>query len=340
MDMTETSQTEEMKRYLFHEMPEKEREVLEEHFFEDSEYFYELVELENDLVDNYARGKLTGKDLTRFEQSLTRSPERREKISNARALQTLIAEEKPKSADTIAPTLWERIADFFTLKTSFLQYATGVLAILLACTTGFLLYQNWQARQEFARLQNEQQKELDERNDLQKQIDRIQQERQVLAKQLESERGEKDLIKAEDDKKQVEIEQLKRRLKNLPQEKNKPAQNSNEINPPKPVLAVSILPTGRGGSGVNPTAKIITTKGNQTARVTVPLPGNKDYASFEITTPSGKIVDSGTIAEGAKSFVFYLPPQATDFEIKVSERDTRGSMESLGTYRLKLKKQR
>jgi hypothetical protein len=338
--MTETSQLEEMKRYLFHEMSETERETLEERFFEDTDYFYELADLENNLVDRYSRRKLTGKDLTRFEQSLIKSPERQAKIANARALQTLIAEERPASLPVSVPTVWERIAGFFTLKMSALQYATGALAILLACTTGFLLYQNWQARQEFAKLQNERQKELDEKNDLQEQIDRIWQERQVLAKQLESERGEKDFIKAEDDKKQIEIEQLKRRLENLSQEKNNPSQNPSEINPPKPFLAVSILPTGRGANSVNPLVKLVTTGGRQKARVTVPLSDEKNYASFEITNPKGETIDSGTITEGAKSFVFYLPPENTDFEIKVSERLTRGGMESLGTYQLKLKKQR
>ena len=336
--MTETSQTEEMKRFLFYEMSEKEREAIEDRFFEDSDYFYELSELENDLVDSYARGDLKGNDLIRFEKSLTKSPDRREQIKNARALQTLIAEEKPATAPVVvAPTLWERIAAFFTIKMSVMQYATGALAILLACTTGFLFYRNWQTRQEFARLQNEKQQEANEKNNLQEQIDRIQQERQDLAKQLEDSRGEKESIQAEYDKKQAQIEQLQRQRDNLPREKNIPQQNPQEIAPPKPFLAFSIIPTGRGGSDVSPTVRTIIRNGKQLARVTVPLPAGKDYGSYEITTPSEKLI-KGAIVERAKSFTFDLSPEDKDFEIKVNERaNTRGGSEILGTFRLEPK---
>jgi hypothetical protein len=77
--MTETSQTEEMKRFVFYEMTEKEREAVEDRFFEDSDYFYELSELENDLVDSYVRGELIGTDLKRFEESLIKSPEKEQR---------------------------------------------------------------------------------------------------------------------------------------------------------------------------------------------------------------------------------------------------------------------
>ena len=116
MSLNETVQLEEMKRYLFGELSEKEREKLEDRFFEDSDYFYELTELENELVDKYAQGKLKGSELTRFEQSLARSPDRREKIANARAIRTLIIDEKP--ALIPIATLGERISNFFGFKIS------------------------------------------------------------------------------------------------------------------------------------------------------------------------------------------------------------------------------
>lgn len=336
VNMTETTQQKEMKRYLFHEMPETERAALEERFFEDSDYFYELVGLENDLVDRYVSGRLSGKDLAGFEQSLAKSPERRTKIANARALQTLIAEEKP--APVLAPTLWERAANFFNFRMPALQYATGALAILLACATGFLLYQNWQASRDFARLENERSREIAEKADLQRQIEQIRQQQEALAKQLETRSEENEVIKAEFDKKQLELEELKRRLL---EEKNNQSPKTGETAPLKPLLA-AIFPTGRGEAAVKPVARVVIIGGKQRTKVTIPLPAGKDYGSYEITTANGeKKIDSGAIAEGAKSFVSYLPPENTEFEIKVSERAaTRGSLESLGTFRLELRKRR
>ena len=38
----------EMKRFLFQEFSEKEREAFEERFFADSDFFYDLMDLENE----------------------------------------------------------------------------------------------------------------------------------------------------------------------------------------------------------------------------------------------------------------------------------------------------
>lgn len=246
--MTEPSQIEEMKRYLFHEMPEKERETLEERLFENSDYFYELVELENDLIDSYARGKLDGKDRERLERSLAEMPERRAKIANARALQTLIAEEKNVSAPVAASTLWERISNFFNLKMSALQYATGAVAILLACATGFLLYQNWQERQEFAELQNRRQAELAEKEKLlQEQITEL----ESLKRRFENERGQNEILNEKIEEIDNQKQQLEQQLKNIRRGNNQPDnKNTEPIAPPTQTLAsVFLLPGGgRGGA--------------------------------------------------------------------------------------------
>lgn len=49
---------EELKRYLYYELPDAERDALEERLFEDEGLFYEVRHLENDLVDAYARQEL------------------------------------------------------------------------------------------------------------------------------------------------------------------------------------------------------------------------------------------------------------------------------------------
>ena len=114
--MTETSQTEELKRYIFDEMDETERENLDERFFEDSELFYEYVELKNDLTDLYARNLLKGEDLQRFERSLAKTPAGREKIAIARTLQTLADEERFKlNADRTKAAAYTTVLKFMQI---------------------------------------------------------------------------------------------------------------------------------------------------------------------------------------------------------------------------------
>ncbi|MCB1025586.1 MAG: hypothetical protein KDB79_14410, partial [Acidobacteria bacterium] len=86
MTEIESKQSEEMKRFVFHELSIEEREIFEERFFLDEDFFYDLLELENRLVDDFVRGKLKGSDLKRFEASLEKSEERRQKVANAIAL--------------------------------------------------------------------------------------------------------------------------------------------------------------------------------------------------------------------------------------------------------------
>ena len=95
----------EIKRYLYNEMTDDERARIEEEFFDDDELFFEVVSLENELVDFYARGKFPAAELARFERSLEALPERRAKIANAVALQSHIEAEKDVDTATLTQYL-------------------------------------------------------------------------------------------------------------------------------------------------------------------------------------------------------------------------------------------
>ncbi|HEX8737220.1 MAG TPA: hypothetical protein VF721_17945 [Pyrinomonadaceae bacterium] len=351
--MTETSQIEEMKRFLFYEMAERERAALEERFFEDSEYFYDLLELENDLIDSYARGELVGKDLTRFELSLAKSPERREKVAGARAWQTLIAEENPKSAVVVAtPGLRERILNFFNFRSPNFQFAAGALAvILLAVAVGFLLYRNSRTNQEYSGTGNSQNEIIEQENYLKQ----LEEEQRRLEQQRRNEENKRlpenangsdvpetntNQPQTEEEERKREIEKLRRKIEDLKQKKNQIPQNPNEKTSSKQYLAVAISSIGRGRDVASvPSAELVTIGGKQKIKITQALPEDKSYASFEIISNGKPVGGSRNIPEGAKSIEFLLQPEIEDFEIIVNEQvNTRGSSESLGTYRLKLTK--
>lgn len=120
-----------LKRYLYGEMSEDEVAKIENKIFLDDNYFYDIVNFENELIDLYVRKKLDPDELIRFEKSLKSSPERQTKVANAIALQTIIDEARPveKPSEEFKPTFWESIKKFFTLHT--LVASSAMTALLL-----------------------------------------------------------------------------------------------------------------------------------------------------------------------------------------------------------------
>jgi hypothetical protein len=71
-------------QYLLGSLPEKETERIEELCFVDDEFAVRLSAVENDLVDAYVRGKLSGEKLERFDSHYLASPKRRKKVQTAK----------------------------------------------------------------------------------------------------------------------------------------------------------------------------------------------------------------------------------------------------------------
>ena len=250
----------EIKRYLYGEMSEAERGQLEERFFGADALFYEVLNLENELVDRYANGKLGGAELARFERSLKNTPERRAKVANAVALAAFIAEERPQEkavavAVSAKQTFGQKLAQFFSIKTPAFAYTMAGLLVLFAVSSAFLLLDNRRKSDELARLQNEQsgnlqQKEIElqsrlansqtRETDLQNQIDAERATSGDLTDELERERTRREQIEAD-------IERLRR--ENAVRPTPTPKENA-------PVIAsILLVPTFTTRGGGNSTAK-------------------------------------------------------------------------------------
>jgi len=223
MTQSNSPSKEEIEKYLFHELISSEREKIEEQLFEDNDFFYEVLLLEDDLVDLYVIGKLEGDQLARFENSLQASPERREKVASAQALQRRIAElaeEKRVVAGALEFSPWKRLPTFIGLRSPLFQYAVAGLFILLIVGIVFLLVERRQLNQEIARLNENQRSEEDRRQErmLQERIQASQDREEEVKRQLETERGETkaareqvQLATSEREKVERELEELRRK---------------------------------------------------------------------------------------------------------------------------------
>lgn len=293
--MTQTDQInrEEMKRFLFHELSEREREAFEERFFADGDFFFELTDLENELVDRYALGKMSAAESARFEKGAQKSPERRAQIANAVALSKFIAEQKLVVAQ---PTLREKIAGFFYFQKNLFQYATATLIILLMAGVGFLLSERARVASELARLQserNQRENELErQENALQEQIRQAQQREQSLQKELESKNGQTQILTEQIEREKSEKIRLEQELENLREEKGKPPiEKPKKIQPQPPIIA-TLLPYS-GGKGGGDDTKVIRIKPNtEKIKLNLKIPTESPAETFDVNLNGENIADA------------------------------------------------
>jgi len=297
MTQTDNINREEMTRFLFHELSEREREAFEERFFADGDFFYELADLENELVDRYALGKMSAAESSRFEKGLQKSPERRTQIANSVALSKFIAEQK--SVD-VQPTLWEKIAGFFTVQKNLFQYATAALMVLLMVGVGYLLYERARVANELARLQNEQNERDGEierqENALQEQIKQAQEREQNLQPELENKKGQTEILNKQIEGEKNEKLKLERELEILRKEKAKsPVEKPKEPQPPSPIIA-TLLPYS-GGKGGGDDTKVIRIKPSiEKIKLNLRIPTESTAETFDAK------LNGENIANGLKPF--------------------------------------
>ena len=86
--MSKREQT--IRHYLLGELPESQQVKLEQEYFGDAQMFEQVVQVENDLVDQYARGLLPPATRSRFEEYYLAHPQRRERARFAETLRKKI----------------------------------------------------------------------------------------------------------------------------------------------------------------------------------------------------------------------------------------------------------
>jgi anti-sigma factor RsiW len=161
-------------RYLLGALPEEETERLDELSIADEKFALHLDAVENDLVDAYVRGELSGETLERFQKFYLSSAKRREKVEFARALTSFDAKtataaaravpartvpsSKPNedSSKGLSPLRW------FSVPRLALQwgFAGATLAMLLA--SSYLFVENGRLRKQEGEARS-QQTALDQR---------------------------------------------------------------------------------------------------------------------------------------------------------------------------------
>lgn len=136
--MTPEEQEQLVKRYLLLELEPEERDRFEERYFSDSELLGTLIEIESDMIDDYATSRMPEDEKARFEKSLESLPDRRERVRNARGFLNSL-EDLPRTdiPQSFPASFKDRVSSLLGFPSApRLAIATG---LILACATAVVI---------------------------------------------------------------------------------------------------------------------------------------------------------------------------------------------------------
>lgn len=126
-----------MTDFLLGNLPEEEIERLDELSLTDDDFVLRLQSADNDLVDAYVKGELSGTTLAQFKSNYLKSPKRQEKVAFAQALQKQINK----------PAFAVHRPDF--------QWGFAAAAIIILLLGGYLIFENLRLQNQVRQMQAE-----------------------------------------------------------------------------------------------------------------------------------------------------------------------------------------
>jgi hypothetical protein len=170
-----------MQRYLLGELSEIQQATLENEYFRDRRVFDQVVQLETELVDKYARGLLSPAERERFEQHYLAHPIRLDRANFATALAAKIDQTTPVEPvlRPDAESLFRRI--FYFSPQPMLAWISAVAILFLSAGVVWFFVENRGLRDQVALQQQREQQ-------LQQQTTRDREYAEQLAAELERQR--------------------------------------------------------------------------------------------------------------------------------------------------------
>jgi hypothetical protein len=263
-------------RYLLGELSEDEQVQLEERAFSDSDYLERVRAVEKDLIDEYARGELSGSAQQSFEQRFLASEPRRRQIEFAKAFDRVIGDEPANDAALASSSRWYSLVPFWRGQRLAFAFSLAVVVLLVVIGCVWLLKQRAQSLREQAQRRSPQ---------------ATPSVQQSTTPKLNDEQ----------------------RATNEPRPVPSPAQPQDTQQPSQPVVASLFLLPGTS-RGTENHSQLVITPGTKLAQLRVALEKGDEYETYalELRTSLGTLIRSqaGLLAHpghGGRAVALTLP---------------------------------
>ena len=194
-----TKQEDLMVRYLFGELTEEGQSQIEEQFLTDNEYFEQLRSVEDALIDDYVQGALNEYERRKVEELLLSSPRQASEIGFVRDLISSISEKPSVEENEQRPTQVKHSGKLKSLlailhtRNPGNRYSLAVTLVLIVLGLCMVIWNL--ALQKRIKQMEARQAVLEQRDrELQGQINEQQNDREAIAKELESESRRRDQL--------------------------------------------------------------------------------------------------------------------------------------------------
>lgn len=194
-----TDQNQVITQYLLGTLPEVERERLDELSITSQEFAESLSATENDLIDCYVQGELSGTMLAQFESHYLASRVRRERVEFAEAFHVFASRQKvfdssirgPADLDRNRKGGWLSTLNIFGGRFPALQWGLVVAAVVFIAAGAFLLVQTARLRQQMSVEQARRDELQQHERQLQKELDQQRASNTAIEQELAQVREER-----------------------------------------------------------------------------------------------------------------------------------------------------
>ena len=319
-----------MTRYLLGELSEQEQAALEEKYFADPQAFDQVLKIESELVDGYARGQLSNEMRERFEKSYLAHPARSERAKFAAALATGLNRIEESTTRIDQPTLptswWQKLLTSFRGQRPTLRLSIALATLLIMLGGGWLFVQS---------RRRQQQREL-----AQTQANRENQERRVREQQAAQQQPAQTPQHTEKPPDEEE------RVAGNPQQKPQPSPNPT-INAAPPVVSLALnVGMVRGGDDSR-TQTLTIPQGTTQAQLLLNLKDNS-YPGYRVSLQmigGAEIFSRSNIkprgTKSGASFSFTLPARdlaSGDYVLTLSGISAEGEVDALSKSLFRVEK--
>lgn len=158
-----------MERYLLGELPEAERSALEQEYFNNVQTFDQLVEAENELTDQYARGQLSPETRVRFENYYLVHAKLRERVKFSQALAAKVDQRNEVRVPSVQTESWVN-RWLALMRGPKLGWVFSIILLLMAAGVIWSLIEARRLQQDLARTEADRAAQAQRERELQQQV--------------------------------------------------------------------------------------------------------------------------------------------------------------------------